>query len=77
MYLRSLLRNLQAGTRIAQVAFGNSSRTMQTNYADYVRFLELVGNVKVSEENFIIQNDFLRSTSMKENIKEENFFTVM
>lgn len=48
MFVRSLLNNLQAGSRIVQASVGTSRRTMQTNYRDYVKFLELVGNVKVS-----------------------------
>lgn len=41
------LLSLIPGT--AQTVATISQRTMQTNYGDYVRFLELVGNVKVSE----------------------------
>lgn len=74
MYLRSLLKNLQAGTRIAQAAVGTSKRTMQTNYGDYVRFLELVGNVKVSEEKSKISRNFsFIDLDRKKNVKKENF----
>lgn len=48
---RALFRKIVNCTKLtAQSSLVISKRTMQTNYGDYVRFLELVGNVKVSKK---------------------------
>lgn len=62
MFLKLFLRNLQTGSRLAQASVDTTRRTMQTNFADYTRFSELLGNLKVSEkfvksENFVIREN--------------------
>lgn len=50
----------------ARTVIFNSQRTMQTNYGDYVRFLELVGNVKVSE--LLVTDNLNENKNKKKNI---------
>lgn len=51
--LRILFKSLPITSRFVHAAFSSTHVTMQTSYADYVKFMELVGNVKVSE-NFLL-----------------------
>jgi len=56
MFLNILLKNLQTGTRFARF-YGVTRRTMQTKYSDYVRFMELVGNVKqLKRAGWVLRN---------------------
>lgn len=52
---------------------------MQTNYSDYVKFMELVGNVKVSgSENFVsFSRRDLKSEEKIREKKKKKFFTVV
>ncbi|CRK90832.1 CLUMA_CG004522, isoform A [Clunio marinus] len=57
MFHKLFLRNLQSLTRITQTSAGISKRAMQTNYRDYVKFLELVGNVKqLKRTGWVLRN---------------------
>lgn len=50
MFLKFILKTVQSGSKFAQTSADISKRTMQTNFADYTRFAELLGNLKVSEK---------------------------
>lgn len=54
----------------ARTVIFNSQRTMQTNYGDYVRFLELVGNVKVSE--LLVTDNLNENKNKKKNISRSS-----
>lgn len=66
MLLKILLKNIQTGRSFAQLAVVTSKRNMQTKYSDYVRFMELVGNVKVSKI-------FYRDLDRRMKIKRKTF----
>lgn len=79
MFLKKIFRlNFQYTSKFAQTAIGLSRRTMHSNYRDYVRFLELVGNVKVSSNYKISSFHFFPHDETKtSNNKKKTIFTVI